>query len=356
MGRTVCVRAQAKSRRVPQRRFRRLGSPARPVGRRLSGADGGRTNEGAARPIRCIALRGLAASNRRGRGPTNGPLPDQALAVTKIGSGSDHTVFINHVGLPVVEMAFDGPYGVYHSAYDSHYWVETIGDPGFRYHQLMTELWGSMALRLANAEVLPLRSRVVRGLGPRVRPPAERHTGAADRLELSPLVKAVRALAHGRPAVQWATGDGAGVGRAAARGSRPRQPRLLQFEQGWLHEEGIPGRPWFKHLLYAPRYTYAAMTLPGITEAAEQGDWARAAAATLAGRECDRAQHGARRRPDRRPAVRPGRERRWSRDCGRCVTKSMGAWRSTSRTSRPASAWRSMPIRRTRPSASSRCR
>ncbi len=53
---------------------------------------------------------------------------------------------------------------------------------------------------------------------------------------------------------------------------------LLQFERTWLHEPGIPGRPWFKHLLFAPRYTYAAMTLPGITEAAEAGDWARAAA------------------------------------------------------------------------------
>src|SRR5688572_19787884 len=88
-------------------------------------------------------------------GPKDGLLPDQALAVTKIGSGSDHTVFINHVGLPIVEMAFDGPYGVYHSAYDSHHWVQTIGDPGFRYHKLMADLWGSMALRLANAEVLP---------------------------------------------------------------------------------------------------------------------------------------------------------------------------------------------------------
>ena len=65
-------------------------------------------------------------------GPKDGLLPDQALAVTRIGSGSDHTVFINHVGLPVVEMGFTGPYGVYHSAYDSHHWVQTIGDPGFQ--------------------------------------------------------------------------------------------------------------------------------------------------------------------------------------------------------------------------------
>ena len=50
--------------------------------------------------------------------------------ITRIGSGSDHTVFINHVGLPVVEMGFNGPYGVYHSAYDSHHWVKTSAIPG----------------------------------------------------------------------------------------------------------------------------------------------------------------------------------------------------------------------------------
>ena len=88
-------------------------------------------------------------------GPADGVLPDQALVTTRIGSGSDHTVFINHVGMPVVEMAFDGPYGVYHSAYDSHHWLTTFGDPGFKYAHLMTQLWGTMALRLANAEVVP---------------------------------------------------------------------------------------------------------------------------------------------------------------------------------------------------------
>ena len=47
----------------------------------------------------------------------------------------------------------------------------------------------------------------------------------------------------------------------------------MRFERNWLNPAGIPGRPWFKHLVFAPRYTYAAMTLPGITEAAEKGDW-----------------------------------------------------------------------------------
>ena len=206
----------------------------------------------------------------------DGALPDQALVVTKIGSGSDHTVFINHVGLPVVEMGFDGPYGVYHSAYDSHHWIETIGDPGFRYHRLMAELWGAMALRLANAELLPFDlesyAAAVRDFVRRL----EDIPGASSRLELSRLVDAARALrTAGRrlnARMEHALASGPLPSAAAAGVNR----RLRQFEQGWLHEEGIPGRAWFKHLLYAPRYTYAAMTLPGITEAAEQGDWTRA--------------------------------------------------------------------------------
>ena len=132
---------------------------------------------------------------RRGsRRPKGGLLPDDALATTRIGSGSDHTVFINHVGLPVVEMGFNGPYGVYHSAYDSHYWIKNIGDPGFRYHRLMSELWGSIALRLANADILPLDvesyAAALRDFVRRL----DEIPNAPARLELPRLVEAVRGL------------------------------------------------------------------------------------------------------------------------------------------------------------------
>ena len=80
---------------------------------------------------------------------------DSNLADTRIGSGSDHTVFLNFVGMPVLGLQFDGPYGVYHSAYDDFFWMNHFGDPGYRYHTLMTQLWGVLALRLANADLLP---------------------------------------------------------------------------------------------------------------------------------------------------------------------------------------------------------
>ena len=73
----------------------------------------------------------------------------------ELGSGSDYTVFLNFLGIPIVEMSFDGPYGVYHSMYDNYHWMTRFGDPGFRYMTTMADVWGRMALRLANAEVYP---------------------------------------------------------------------------------------------------------------------------------------------------------------------------------------------------------
>ena len=75
--------------------------------------------------------------------------------VLVLGSGSDYTVFLNHLGVPAMDITFDGPYGVYHTAYDSHAWMSRFGDPDFAYHAAMARLWGVMALRLANADVLP---------------------------------------------------------------------------------------------------------------------------------------------------------------------------------------------------------
>src|SRR5579863_111461 len=80
---------------------------------------------------------------------------NQTLADTRIGSGSDHTVFLNFIGMPVLGLGFEGDYGVYHSAYDDFFWMNHFGDPGYKYHTLMSQLWGVTALRLANADLLP---------------------------------------------------------------------------------------------------------------------------------------------------------------------------------------------------------
>ena len=197
-----------------------------------------------------------------------------------LGSGSDYTVFLNFLGIPVVEMSFNGPYGVYHSMYDDRYWMEHFGDPGYRYMTTMAEVWGRMALRLANAEAYPHDLAIY---GDRVSGFIE--AIAAQDLTRGELTDAIEAA---RVAVSiWrSTADSLERAYAAilAESASPGRTRRLSamneilrgIEQQLLDERGIPGRPWFKHLLYAPKYTYAAMTLPGVQEAMDAQDWVRA--------------------------------------------------------------------------------
>src|SRR5689334_14530771 len=195
-----------------------------------------------------------------------------------LGSGSDYTVFLNFLGVPVVEMEFDGPYGVYHSVYDDYYWMTQIGDPGFKYMTAMSEVWGRMVMRLANADVYPYDFPLY----------ADRVRGFIDSLVAQPSVASQLDVSAARAATaHWASAaaalDSALAISLAAPSSPARSARLRAaneamrgVEQHFLNDSGIPGRPWFKHVLYAPKYTYAAMALPGVQEAVDQGDWARA--------------------------------------------------------------------------------
>lgn len=73
-----------------------------------------------------------------------------------LGSGSDYTPFLQHLGIPSLDMGFGGDYGVYHSAFDSFHWMSRFGDPTFAYHVAAAQLWGTVAMRLADADGLPL--------------------------------------------------------------------------------------------------------------------------------------------------------------------------------------------------------
>jgi len=80
---------------------------------------------------------------------------NQSLADTRIGSGSDHTVFLNFIGMPVLGLGFVGDYGVYHSVFDNFAWFKKFGDPTFIYEQQMARVFGIEMLHMANADVLP---------------------------------------------------------------------------------------------------------------------------------------------------------------------------------------------------------
>jgi N-acetylated-alpha-linked acidic dipeptidase len=203
------------------------------------------------------------AANERGVLPTGG---GGELVNNKLGSGSDYTVFLNFLGVPIADLSFDGPYGVYHSVYDNHHWVARIGDPGFRYHAAMVRIWGLLALRLANADVVPLDYiAYARRIREFLEPIDGRYAS-----ELAPARAAVDRLAAAATAVAQEIDAAVSEGSPSSRAALSR--RLMAAERAFLDPAGIPGRPWYRHQIYAPKFTYAPELLPGVAEAAARGD------------------------------------------------------------------------------------
>ena len=231
---------------------------------------------------------------------------DEGLADTRIGSGSDHTVFLNFIGMPVIGLGFVGDYGVYHSAYDDFYWVNHFGDPGYKYHTLISQLWGVTALRLANADLLPfdfatyasnirqfvndlkkandatLSAAKTQGAHPNpVILSGARSNERAQSKDLPPVdLTRVEAAIDAFEAAGKKLNDA--ITQKLTQGNIPPEEAatlnhgMMQLERNWLNPDGIPGRPWFKHILYGARYTYAHLELPGLTEAVEKQDWVTA--------------------------------------------------------------------------------
>ena len=203
---------------------------------------------------------------------------DDNIVNTRIGSGSDHTVFLNFLGRPVITLSFDGPYGVYHSMYDDFFWMNHFGDPGYKYHAAMSQLWGVTALRLAEADVLPFDfgfyGRTLNDFfedlkkNPRYDP---------NKIKLDALQKRAKDFEASGASVKRLLDAAVLSGKITDDKSGDRyNQQILTVESNWLNPDGIPGRPWFKHLLYCARYTYAHLELPGLTEAIEAQNWPEA--------------------------------------------------------------------------------
>ncbi len=212
-------------------------------------------------------------ASRQGEEKSATPLEDSALVNTRIGSGSDHTVFLNHLGRPTVGLEFDGPYGVYHSMYDDFFWMNHFGDPSYKYHIVISRFWGLLALRLANADVLPFDFRFYAGNIRGFANELDAKSHLQRHLDLKPLLESVREFESAADDLQTLARRLLLEKKLDTRRAARLNEQLMQVEANWLAPEGIPGRPWFKHLLYAARYTYAHLELPGLTEAAENGDW-----------------------------------------------------------------------------------
>jgi N-acetylated-alpha-linked acidic dipeptidase len=223
---------------------------------------------------------------------------DASIAEARIGalgSGSDFTPFLQHLGVPASDMGFGGDYGVYHSAYDSFYWMSHFGDPDFVYHVAAAQLWGTVALRLANAAGLPLDYRdyawQVREFFDECMKVARRRK-LAGALDDKPMLKALQNFAAEADHVEKARQDTVAEIERTRVEANDRQPRavqrlqrindaLLGVERSLIDERGLRGRNWYTHQIYAPgTYTgYAAQPLPDFRQALDDRNTANAAEA-----------------------------------------------------------------------------
>jgi len=208
--------------------------------------------------------------HRRSNAP---PLAGEDVHVGDLGSGSDFTPFLQHVGVPSTDISSDGPYGVYHSVFDNYAWYTQNADPKFEYLQEMARVFGLEALRMADADVLPYDYvAYARAISSYIEA-AKRKAGEQGlSLDFGPAQAAATRLAaaaeHVRGQQVATSGDLAKLNLA-----------LRQAETDLTSEAGLPNRPWFRHTIYAPgEYTgYAAVVIPGVNEAIDSKDQQRAA-------------------------------------------------------------------------------
>jgi len=230
-----------------------------------------------------------------------GPLRLEAL-----GSGSDYTVFLDHLGVASLNLGYGGEAGggIYHSIYDDFYWYTHFDDPEFVYGRALAQTAGTAVMRLADAEVLPFNfgnlAATVRRYADELQKLAttkrdeivERNreldegvfTATADPtrkyvppqkdkvppfLNFAPLQNGVEQLQRAAERYQSAFQQSQGAANPAA------NAKIMQSERALLSDEGLPGRPWFRHQIYAPGfYTgYGVKTIPAVREAIEQGQW-----------------------------------------------------------------------------------
>src|SRR5213078_1836471 len=155
-----------------------------------------------------------------------------ALTLGNLGGGSDFAPFYHHLGIPAGGIGFDGPEGIYHSAYDSYDWMSRFGDPGYKAHQAGARLVGVILARLANADILQLDYGIAEkkwsGRAQGLREALGRFTGAA------------RAFSAARDSALAAGADSARCARANA--------ALMQVERRLTRAEGLATRPWYKSL------------------------------------------------------------------------------------------------------------
>ena len=239
------------------------------------------------------------------------------LRIAALGSGSDYTAFLDHLGIASLNLGFGGEDrgGIYHSIYDDFYWYTHFSDADFVYGRALAQTAGTLVMRLADADVLPLdfrnftdtigryvqeveklardrreqildRNRALEeGLykaanDPRFPLAAPKRETVPPFLNFAPLENGLADLMRVTEQYEQALAKAAENGGSAMASANMRavNQKLIAVERSLTLSDGLPNRPWFKNQIYAPGfYTgYGVKTLPGVREAIEQQQWKEA--------------------------------------------------------------------------------
>jgi N-acetylated-alpha-linked acidic dipeptidase len=225
------------------------------------------------------------------------------LRIGALGSGSDYTVFLDHLGVASLNISFGGedPGGQYHSIYDDFYYYTHFMDTDFAYGRALAQTAGTMVMRLADAEILPFQfsgfaetvrtyitelkklatdqraaireknTEIEEGVFDAMADPKKKMVAPSKEpvppvLNFAPLDNAADELTRAAEAYEKAF-------TAAGEKARPGvNASLIRTERMLIGADGLPNRPWFEHLIYAPGlYTgYGVKTIPGVRESIEQ--------------------------------------------------------------------------------------
>ena len=227
------------------------------------------------------------ATNPRRRGaaanpfsaPSNSTTNAEGVRVGDLGSGSDYTPFIQHLGVPSTDIGSDGPYGVYHSTFDDYTWFVRNADPTFIYEQQQARVFGIEILHMADADVLPYDYRLYgHEVVDYVNAAKLRADANGMKVSFDGAVQAAKRFqAAGNRIYSRQVSLTTPGSSAETTGLKSLNVALRDAETALLNEQGLPKRPWFKHTIYAPgEYTgYAAVVIPGVNEGIDADDSAR---------------------------------------------------------------------------------
>ncbi len=209
------------------------------------------------------------------------------LRIGALGSGSDYTAFVDHLGIASLNLGFGGESsgGIYHSIYDSFAWYKKFSDGDFTHTRALAQVAGTAMLRLADAEVLPFEFTNLADTIGNYADDVARLLAASKspiKIDLQPLQNSVDKLRNSANNYDRALRGSLASGKKIA-DAKTLNRLLYQSERKLLSDAGLPRRDWFKHQIYAPGfYTgYGVKTLPGVREALEQKYWDEASAQTI---------------------------------------------------------------------------